>query len=187
MKGLAETVREFAELFDGMAVPYAVMGGLAVRAYGIPRATYDVDFTAAVPRNRLPDLYAAVADLGYTVPEPYSAGWVDAVAGMPLVKFRHYLADRGIDIDVFLAESAFQVQLLSRRRREDVDGLIVWLVSPEDLVLLKLIAGRPRDIADIGDVLFIQGRLDEAYMRQWAATLGVLDALERSLNDSAAS
>jgi hypothetical protein len=183
MKELAETVREVAELFERLAIPYVVMGGLAVRVYGIPRATYDIDFTAAVPRDRLPDLYAAVTGLGYTVPEPYTAGWVDEVGGMPLVKFRLYLGTGGIDVDVFLAESPFQTNLLERRRRADVDGFTVWLVSPEDLILLKLIAGRPRDLADVGDVVFIQGRLDESYLRHWAASLGVLDALERVLHE----
>jgi hypothetical protein len=32
MKGLADTLRDFTSLFDGLGVPYAVMGGLAVRA-----------------------------------------------------------------------------------------------------------------------------------------------------------
>jgi hypothetical protein len=184
MKELAGAIREFAELFDRFGIPYAIMGGLAVRVYGIPRATYDVDFTAAVPRDQLPGLYAAVAELGYTVPEPYTSGWVDQVAGMPIIKFRLYLADQGIDIDVFLAELPFQTQLLSRRRRETLDDLEVWLVSPEDLILLKLLAARPRDMADVGDILFIQGQLDESYLRHWASVLGVLDSLEKVLSQS---
>ena len=50
MKGLAETLRDFVSLFDRLGLPYAVMGGLAVRVYGIPRPTYDVDFTVAIAR-----------------------------------------------------------------------------------------------------------------------------------------
>src|SRR5206468_3706475 len=103
------------------------------------------------------------------------------VAGMPLVKFRLFLEGRGVDIDLFLAESRFQQELLVRRRQVNLDGVSVWLISPEDLVLLKLLAGRPRDIADIGDILFTLGQLDEIYMRLWARQLGVLDALEKIL------
>jgi hypothetical protein len=40
---LSETLRDFVQLFDGLHLPYAVMGGIAVRVYGIPRPTYDVD------------------------------------------------------------------------------------------------------------------------------------------------
>jgi hypothetical protein len=82
-----------------------------------------------------------VQALGFTVPEEYAGGWVDQVAGMPLVKFRLYLHGRGVDIDAFLAETRFQQQILSRRQRVALDNLEVWLVSPEDLILLKLLAG----------------------------------------------
>jgi predicted nucleotidyltransferase len=88
-----------------------------------------------------------------------------------------------VDIDVFLAETPFQHEVLARRRREDIDGQPVWLVSPEDLVLLKLFAGRTRDIADIADILFTQGQLDRDYMRHWAGQLCVMDRLERVLAD----
>lgn len=57
------------------------------------------------------------------------------------------------------------------------------MVSPEDLILLKLLAGRDRDIADIGDVMFTQGNLDEPYMRRWAKEIGVLDRLETLLKN----
>jgi predicted nucleotidyltransferase len=181
MMDLARALQDFAALFEELDVAYAVMGGIAVRVYGIPRPTHDVDFTVAIPRSRLGEFYRAAAKLGYTIPDPYLTGWVDRVAGMPVVKARLYLESHGVDIDLFLAESEFQQELLARRRRAQIDHWTVWLVSPEDLILLKLLAGRPRDLADIGDILFTQGQLDEAYLRQWAKQLGVLADLERAL------
>src|SRR5262249_44951584 len=120
---------------------------------------------------------------GYTVPEPYLHGWLDQVAGMPLLKLRLFIEGRGIDIDIFLAESSYQESLLRRRRWAKLNGLEVWLVSQKDLVLLKLLASRPRDIADIGDVIFMQGELDREYMRQWAAKLGISDPLDAALRE----
>jgi hypothetical protein len=171
------------QLFEQAGVPYVLMGGLAVRAYGIPRPTYDVDFTVAVERSRLPGIYHAVQALGYTVPEQYASGWVDRVAGMPVVKIRLDLEDRGIDVDVFLAESTYQREVLRRRVQQEFEGRPVWFVSPEDLILMKLVAHRPRDLADVADVLFTQGQLDEAYLRRWAKELGVLEELERVLGE----
>ena len=183
MDTLTRALCQLAAVFDRLQVPYAVMGGLAVRIYGIPRATYDLDFTVAIDRNRLPDLYRSLDDEGYTVPEAYLSGWVDEVSGMPLVKVRLYAAEKGVDVDVFLAESPYQRELISRRRMEDVEGASVWFVSPEDLILLKLIARRPRDISDVTDILFTQGQLDEAYMRRWAEPLGVADVLANVLRE----
>jgi hypothetical protein len=53
-----------------------------------------------------------------------------------------------------------------------------------DLILLKLIAGRPRDYGDIEDIFFVQGQLDESYLRRWAAPLGITDRLEQALRDA---
>lgn len=105
----------------------------------------------------LGELYAAVEELGYTVPPTYLSGWVDQVAEMPLVKFRMYLEQNGVDIDVFLAETPFQQELMQRRKLQETEEGSVWFVSPEDLVLLKLVANRVRDTADVLDVLFTQG------------------------------
>ncbi len=184
MSELVQTLRDLVSLFERQGTPYAVMGGIAVRIYAIPRPTFDVDVTLAIPRDRLPELYASLEELGLSVPEAYQSGWVDSVAGMPLVKARLYLEGRGVDVDLFLAESEYQRELLARRRQAEVEGFWAWFVSPEDLVLLKLVAHRPRDLADIGDILFVQGQLDEGYLRRWAAELGVLEGLERVLSDT---
>ncbi len=182
MKEVVETLRDIAEIFERLELPYAVIGGIAVRAYGIPRPTFDVDFTLAASREKLPEVYAAVEDKGYTIPESYQTGWVDSVAGMPLVKFRFYIQDQGVDADIFLAETAYQRELLNRRRLIETPDGNCWLASPEDLILLKLLASRPRDLVDVQDVLFTQGQLDEAYMQTWATRLGVEETLRDALS-----
>ena len=183
MKDLSQALRDIANIFESLTVCYAAMGGLAVRVHGIPRPTHDVDFTAALPRERLHDFFTRAMDAGYTIPEPYLRGWIDEVAGMPLVRLRMYLQDHGIDVDIFLAESQFQTTLLGRRCSEDLEGGPIWFVSPEDLILLKLIARRPRDLLDVQDILFVQGQLDEAYLRHWASKLNVTGLLEQALSE----
>ena len=51
-------------------------------------------------------------------------------------------------------------------------------MSPEDLIVMKLKAGRPHDFEDAVSVLGAQkGRLDEKYMADWARRIGVSDEL----------
>jgi hypothetical protein len=160
------------------------MGGLAVRAFGVPRPTYDVDATLAIDDDMLPALYDAVEAAGYTVPEAYRQGWVDRVAEMPVIKFRIYRGTpaESVDVDLFLSKTAFQRTIIARRLQVDVENLgTTWVVTPEDLVLLKLIAARPRDLGDIDDVRFMHGELDSNYMREWAKQLGVAEELEEIL------
>lgn len=124
-----------------------------------------------------------VASHGYTAPEAHERGWVDRIAGMPLVKFRTYFEGGGVDVDIFLAEKPFQREALSRRVVVETEVGPVWLVTPEDLILFKLVAARPRDMIDVADMLFVLGELDEAYMKRWAARLGVLDLLVEKLSN----
>jgi predicted nucleotidyltransferase len=184
MTDLSRALTELVELFDRLQLRYAVMGGIAVRVYGIPRPTHDVDFTVAIDRGRLPELYREVMRLGYTVPEEFTTGWVDQVAGLPLIRFRLYNQGYSIDIDIFLAESDFQRQMLARRQCVAVGSQPVWMVSAEDLILLKLVAARPRDLSDIADILFTQGAPDHEYLRRWARELDVLEKLEQVLAEA---
>ena len=168
--------------FDSLNIPYVIMGGLAVRIHALPRPTNDVDFTVLLARERLIEWFGAVEQLGYTVPQVYKTGWIDQVAGMPLVKIRTFLKDGlGVDIDVFLAESDFQKSLIERRLLVEVDSYSMYVVTPEDLLLLKLIANRPRDLLDVQDLIFAQGQMDEPYMRSWAESLDITDRLEKAL------
>ena len=181
MTDLTAVIHELIGLFYRFRLPYAIMGGIAVRAHGLPRPTFDVDFVLAVPREQLGDLFAAIEEAGYTVPDHYRGGCVDSVGGMPLFKVRLFLEGRGIDADIFLVENDFQRDVMSRRILDEIEGKPVHLITAEDLILFKLLAGRPRDLLDIKDIVFMQGQLDEGYMRRWAAPLGVSEQLEQAL------
>jgi len=57
-----------------MGVPYVVMGRIAVRLHALPRPTFDVDFTAAIARGALPELYRAADEIGFTIPAAQASG-----------------------------------------------------------------------------------------------------------------
>ena len=113
-------------------------------------------------------------------------GGLDRVAEMPLVKLKTMLdQDHWVDLDIFLCETDFQRSLMDRRLKTEFDdSRSLWIVTPEDLVLLKLIANRPRDLIDVADVLFVQGQLDETYLRHWANVLTIQDQLTKTLATS---
>ena len=174
---LVDPFRDFVQLFERLEVRYVLIGGLAVSAFGIPRPTHDLDFTLAMDRSRLPELFAESEKLGYSVSEEFAKGWVDQVAGMSLIRVQLWLRGKVIDVDLFLSESRFQESMIQRGIRLEVDGIPAWVASPEDLTLLKLVAGRPRDIGDILDIRLAQGELDRQYLSHWAGELGVSEKL----------
>ncbi len=180
MNSLDEAARKFIALFEQMAIPYAVMGGMAVRIYALPRPTFDVDFTVSIARSDLTKLYDAAEQLGFTVPAVQAAGWVDTVRSLPVIKFQWFIGQRTIDIDVFLAETPYQKEVMARRQRHRADGWEAWFVTPEDLILLKLLARRPKDLVDVADLLFVQGNLNENAHEE----MGTADPSHRRARDA---
>ena len=181
-KTLEDVLLEMVGVCETLTLPYAILGGLAVRVNGIPRPTYDVDFEITVTDQRLIEFIEASKKLGYEVAAPYRKGWRDVVGGMPLGTLKTYIEiGHTIDVDVFVNDTPFQTSMMERRLLVAFDNQHLWFVTPEDLILMKLLANRPRDQGDVADVLFVQGQLDESYMRHWANLLSVADRLNKAL------
>jgi hypothetical protein len=172
---------EVIETLDRAGIPYMVMGGFAVRTWGIPRPTYDADLAVAADGERLAGLLDLLSEAGFDVPEEHRKGFVDRVGGMGKVKVTRFEAGSAWDVDLFLVRGAFLESALSRRRQVHLGGRPVWVTSPEDIILLKLIAFRRKDQLDIEEILRISLDLDREYLERWAAKLDVTVRLEEFL------
>ncbi len=78
MNPVVATLLKIVDCLTEQRIEYAVMGGLAVRAYAIPRPTNDVDLTIALSRESLPNWFEQLESRGVTVPETNRSGWVDS-------------------------------------------------------------------------------------------------------------
>lgn len=183
MQTLNRFLHEFVELFERLGLPYVIIGGFAVRVHAIPRPTYDLDFTLNLDQSDTGTLFNAIEEEGWDIPEEYRRGWTDAIGEerWNLFSARTFLEGHSIVVDFFVADNEFLRSVLDRRVLCDYDNHQYWFATPEDLILLKLCANRPRDWLDIADVVFMQGQLDDAYLRHWAERLGVLDRLDKAL------
>lgn len=163
-------------------IDYMLMGGMAVRTLAIPRPTFDVDLQVVTGEAGAKAFAQRAAQEGYSVDEPHLRGFVDRLQGLSKIAMSVPTGDRWVPVDVFLSGSEYQRAAFARRRRHDTDLGPLWLISVEDLLLHKLIADRPRDRADVADLLLVAGSLDETYLRRWAERLGVLERLEKALH-----
>jgi hypothetical protein len=138
---------------------YCFIGGIALQRWGQPRLTNDVDLTILAGFGN----EAAYVD---ALLERYRAripsGREFALAHRVLL-----LQSRdGIPIDVALGGIPFEERAVSRAtRHEFLPGLSLLTCSPEDLVVLKAFANRPRDWADVETIIIRQqARLDWQYV-----------------------
>jgi hypothetical protein len=99
-------------------------------------------------------------------------------------------APNGVPIDVSLGALPFEIEVLERASRWRLSPTIELVVcSPEDLLIYKLVAGRPRDMLDVEGIVRLQWRkLDVARIRSRTRDLGdllerpdILDPFERAL------
>ncbi len=142
--------------------PWYVFGGQAVLAYGQPRLTADVDVTvdlgAAGPADLVSELKRSSFELRFELSDAF-------LAESQLLPFFH--RPTGLPVDVVLANSRLQVEFLERRRMVDAGGSKVPMISPEDLVAMKILAGRRKDLEDARGVLLERaGSIDLELVRK---------------------
>ena len=172
-----ECARQLDRLLRRRRTPFCFMGGLAVNAWSIPAPTYDLDLCADVPEEGVPALLEELASAGYA-PPPTS--WLESVGR---ARFReisvHWPFQGGLlPADLFVALDNFQKEALGRRRTVELDaGFRTEVLSPEDLLIYKLIAWRPKDRAAIERLTMVQTSLDWDRVRRWARVYGVEDRL----------
>lgn len=181
---VVEALRELIEFLDRRSIGWAVLGGLAIRVLALPRPTFDVDVIVAVGTDDVGDLARAAESAGFVVDDAFRRGCCDTLAGQSKIHFHARQGTRLIRIDVFVLGSAFERSVFDRRKQYDSDLGALWVVSPEDVLLLKLLADRPRDRADVADLLLVAGPLDMKYVRDWASRLDVAERLDRALAEA---
>ncbi|MBN1611957.1 MAG: nucleotidyltransferase [Polyangiaceae bacterium] len=149
---------------DAANLRYAVVGGLAVGAWGVSRSTRDADLYAELPADRRPQLQRDLRAAGFEVPAMNEELQAFGV-------FRSRSAD-GIFVDIFDAVGPLGEQLLSHRRQIEVFGQRLWVTAPEELFLLKAFSDRARDFEDLVALASAPRlQLDLDYIQHWAERL----------------
>jgi hypothetical protein len=155
----ASALRALGKLLDTLGIRWVLAGALAANRYrSAVRLTAQFDLLLADLGPGLAGLRAALTD----------AGWEVRVAspGGEVLRLRH---TRFGAADLMIAGTDYQRQALERSRLETLsDSLSVRVLSPEDVIVHKLIAARNQDLADIEAILSSQIPLDEEYVQTWA-------------------
>jgi hypothetical protein len=155
---------------QALNVPMAVVGGLAMTAWKRSRFTKDVDVLLAIPEPEVGFAVKQLVSRGFRSKRP--EGMVRLPDGSRFVQLIYEPRGATLDIqlDLILATSEFHRQAIARRVTlpgEEL-GFEVDVVSCEDLIILKLIAGRILDRVDAGELLKAnRDSIDLGYLTGW--------------------
>ncbi len=160
---------ELHQFLSELGVPYAIIGGLAVQFWGQPRLTDDVDLTISVPAEDAERVVRLLVErFGSRRPDPVT------FARRSRVVLIH--ASNGCAVDISLALPGYEDEVMRRAVGYEIEpGQVVRLCSAEDLIIHKVAAGRPQDVADIEGVVYRQqDALDVSYIRLWLREFAAL-------------
>lgn len=144
-----------------------VFGAQAAIIWGSPRLSADVDITATIAPEDVNTFVEAMRQHGFSLlPED-----VDLVARTRVLPFVHRRTH--MPLDVVIAGPGLEEEFLKRAIPVDIRRTSIPVISPEDLVITKVLAGRPKDIEDVRSVIHERrASLDPARVR---TVLGLLE------------
>jgi hypothetical protein len=172
---LVHTVRTLNEL----GVEYLITGSIVTSLQGEPRSTHDIDVVVQVSVADVPRLLDAFPRPRFYVEESTIREAIRLSGTFNIID-----TEEGDKVDFWMfQEEPFDRSRFQRKYRENVFGVEMSVSSPEDTILAKLrwakmSGGSERHVRDVLGVYEVQAlNLDQAYLDEWATTLGVTDLL----------
>lgn len=155
-------------------IDFMLIGGQAVLLHGRPRATEDIDLTLAADPSRLDDVLMICRALELEV-------LADDVETFVRQSFVLPAADEqtGIRVDFIFSSTGYERMAIARANIVEVRGELVPFAAVEDLIILKLIAGRSVDMEDVKAVVRRkEAEIDWAYLTDWIRRFGQIEGHE---------
>ena len=158
---VAELLGALAPILESFGGRWYVFGAQAVIHWGRPRLTGDVDVTAHLEPEDPAALVTAMRDAGFDLRVSDVDDFVRRTRVLP---FLHRATD--IPLDLVLACPGLEEEFARDAVKVGVAGTLVPFISAADLVVTKILAGRPKDLDDVRGVILAQGEnLDEKRIR----------------------
>ena len=162
-------LRDLSDALDSKGIDWAVTGAVAANSYRDQiRTTNDLDVMLALAGKDISDVQDAL----------HQRGWATiAVAEDVLLRVEHPNAGR---VDVMVSGTDYETGAIARSHHVDHDeDLGFRMLAVEDVVILKLIADRTQDAADVESIIVAQPDFDREYMVRWFEEFGALDLAGR--------
>lgn len=159
---LSEPIAALVTLFDTIGCPGMIIGGVAASLLGKPRFTADVDCVVLLKDEDMPRLLSSAARIGLIprIKDP------EAFARKSQVfLLRHKKSEINIDISIGLLP--FEKEAIENSNIVTIGNIQFRIPTPEDMIIFKAVAHRPRDIEDIRAILQNHPGINRRRIRRW--------------------
>lgn len=174
---------DFATVCEKFELGWYVFGAQAALLYGSARLTADVDVTVHLGRLQSDEFASALRAAGFEL-RVDNPQFIRTTRVLPVLH-----RSSGVPADVVLAGPGLEELFLERAQTRDLGGASVPVASAEDIIVMKVLAGRDKDRDDVLAILGAQRTsidvtLIRSTLRLLEEALGQSDlmpALERAL------
>lgn len=185
MRELRQILPEIVKVLDefkkeGLIKNYALIGGMAMAAKGLPRATKDLDFLLNADEILFREgLTKKLEAKGYLI-KVYKGDFNDPLRSL----IRILDKDKNPFCDLILIHWKWQEDIGNSAEEIFLDDIPIPIAKVEDLIVLKLKAGGPRDLLDVQELLTVVshlGSLDKSRLLSLSKRAGVDRRLKQLL------
>jgi hypothetical protein len=164
---LLPALRALCELLKKSRKQGIIIGGVASSLLGQARLTIDIDATVMIEDKEVDRFLAQAATLGLAPRIKHPAEFMRRSA---MLLLRHDAT--GIPIDLNQTRIPFEVLAVKRAKMKRRGGINIPVPTPEDLIVMKAIAHRPKDLEDIRGIAESHDSLDRVYLQKHIQEFG---------------
>lgn len=176
---MTEELQVLADLtsrLEHAGIQYMLTGSMALACYGHPRMTQDLDLVVAFTLRDVDRLVELLQ------PDYYVSSDAARQAVLHQSIFNVISQRVMIKLDLIVRKrEEYRLLEFERRVRTNLDGIDIWVVSKEDLIISKLAWAQPsasqRQLSDVLNLIATGCDMD--YVRLWSARLNLTDMLTR--------
>ena len=175
---LLAALADLVKWMDDTKMPSMIIGGVAASVLGRPRLTQDIDALAILPEADWENALSTAASHGIL---PRIENPLEFARRSRVLLMRH--AQSGIDIDLTFGRLPFEQTAIDNSEIHNIGGLRVRLPRVEDLLIMKAVARRPKDLQDIEGLLAAHPEADVVAVRQWVREFATAMTMSDMLDD----
>lgn len=170
---VAEALQSIAVAMRAAGARWYLFGAQAAIVWGSPRLSADIDVTVELHWETLTRLISSMHEQGFEL----VFGDHEFIERTRVLPFVH--RSSRMPVDLVIAGPGLEEEFLNRAVDVALQGESIPVISPDDLIVTKILAGRPKDMEDVRAVIL--ARRDEIDL---VRVRSLLHMLEQALGQS---
>jgi hypothetical protein len=162
---LEDAYKKIVAFLNKEKYKYIIIGGIAAGTIGEARVTGDVDVDIIMNSSDIPVFLEKLKKAGFKIPRGENLKSA-LQTGIFQITYKNFY------IDFLIASTELEKKAFERAKKRPLYGIKAFFPTPEDMILLKIIPGRDKDLLDVKNIVIRhKGKLDTLYLKNWATKL----------------